>query len=399
MRQTDVVIIGGGIVGLATALALSEERPDCRVLVLEKESAVAQHQTGHNSGVLHSGIYYKPGSLKAQNCRAGKKQMEAFCLEENIPFDLCGKVIVAVEEKELPNLEEIYRRGQANGVQCTMISHEALKEIEPHVAGIKAVQVPEAGIVNYKQVCERLVHRITTVNTEVLTAHKVVGMTQEPNGVIVQTNQGDFHAQYVINCSGLYSDRITKMSGVPIGLQIIPFRGEYFELKPEAEYLCNGLVYPVPDPAFPFLGVHFTRMIQGGVECGPNAVFAFAREGYTLGTLKADELMETLKFPGFWRLCAKHWQYGAYEMWRSVSKKSFTKALQRLIPMVQETDLLTAGAGVRAQAVNKDGSMVDDFMIYNKERVINICNAPSPAATASLNIGRAVFGELKSIMT
>ncbi|GAB5519445.1 MAG: L-2-hydroxyglutarate oxidase [Rhodothermales bacterium] len=392
--RADIVIIGGGIVGLATAYRLSQRFPKVSVVVLEKEAAVGQHQTGHNSGVLHSGIYYKPGSLKAINCRAGKKAMEAFCEAEHIDYDVCGKVIVATRPEEVANLQRIYDRGQANGVTCEMIGRERLAEIEPHAAGIKAIHVPEAGIVNYLQVCQRLREKIEAHGHHVELDAAVIGVQQRSGSVVVQTRRGNVEAQQVVACAGLYSDRIAKMSGATPDVQIVPFRGEYFELTPDAEHFCNGLIYPVPDPSFPFLGVHFTRMITGGVECGPNAVLAFSREGYTKLKFNPKELLEAVRYKGFQRIAAKYWQTGLGEMWRSASKGAFVRALQRLVPDIQKEHLITAPAGVRAQALRSDGSMVDDFAILRHERVVNVINAPSPAATASLNIGKLIVKEL-----
>lgn len=395
MQQADIAIIGGGIVGLATAYTLTQRYPDKRVVVLEKEAALAQHQTGHNSGVLHSGIYYKPGSLKALNCRAGKQAMEAFCAAEGIDYEICGKVIVATSEDELPALQRIYERGQANGVRCSLIEREHLREIEPHAAGIKAIHVPESGIVNYPQVCERLAARIRERQGTILTSAKVTGMQRDGTHLVVQSQAGEWHASYVVNCAGLHSDRVTSMSGQEPAVKIVPFRGEYYEVSHEAEHLCKHLIYPVPDPNFPFLGVHFTRMIKGGVECGPNAVLAFAREGYNKLDFNAGDLWETLSYSGFRKMAAKYWQTGLGEMWRSFNKAAFVKALQRLIPEIRSEDLVPVTAGIRAQAIAPDGAMVDDFMIQTMERIVNVCNAPSPGATASLNIGKYIVEQLE----
>lgn len=393
-HQADVAIVGGGIVGLATAYQLAQQHPGKRIILLEKEAALAQHQTGHNSGVLHSGIYYKPGSLKALNCRAGKKAMEAFCEAEDIDFDWCGKVIVATQEWELPILQRIFERGEANGVVCEMIGKERLDEIEPHTAGIRAIHVPEAGIVNYKQVCIRLGERVREAGGTILLSAKVTGMERLANSVVLESKAGAVEAKHVVTCGGLQSDRLTAMSGMKAPAQIVPFRGEYFVLKPEAHRLCRGLIYPVPDPSFPFLGVHFTRMIEGGVECGPNAVLAFAREGYTKAKVRPGELFEALRYSGFQKLAAKHWRTGMGELWRSFSKRAFVKALQVLVPEIRAHHLVAAPAGVRAQALKPDGSMVDDFLILETERVVNVCNAPSPAATSSLNIGKLIVERL-----
>ena len=396
--SADVVIVGGGIVGLATAMKLLERRPGLNLVVLEKEPAVGLHQTGHNSGVLHSGIYYKPGSLKAENCRIGKKAMEAFCAEEGIPFDVCGKVIVALGEGELPALQRIYERGQANGVGCELIGAERLHEIEPHTAGIKAIWVPEAGIVDYRKVVVRLAERIQSRGGVIRTNSRVKSSTATSDSRVLITDSEEIETRYVVNCAGLQSDRVARLLGQNPDVKIVPFRGEYFELTSEAEHLCNNLIYPVPDPAFPFLGVHFTRMIGGGVECGPNAVLAFAREGYTRTTMNARDLFEVLTYPGFLRLAKKFWRAGFGEMWRSFNKGAFVKALQRLIPEIEAKHMVPAPAGVRAQAMNRDGSLVDDFLLIDDERVVSVLNAPSPAATSALNIGAFIADHLNTKM-
>lgn len=394
MTDVDLVIAGGGIVGLATAFRFMERYPGRRVTVLEKESDVAAHQTGHNSGVLHSGIYYKPGSLKAENCRAGKMAMEAFCEEHNIPFERCGKVIVAVDEQELPALERIHERGVANGVACEMVGAERLGELEPHAAGIRAIHVPESGIVDYREVCRTLARLIVDRGAELRFDSRIFGIQQESDRVVVETTSGDVSGGVLVNCTGLQCDRVARLGGVKPEAKIVPFRGEYFELKPEAQSLCRNLIYPTPDPKFPFLGVHFTRMIQGGVECGPNAVLAFAREGYRKRDINVRDLCESLTYIGFLRMAARHWRTGMGEMWRSFSKRAFVKALSRLLPEIRCEHLEPAPAGVRAQALSTDGTLVDDFVVQPYGRVLNVGNAPSPAATASLNIGRLVVGRL-----
>lgn len=391
---TDVAIVGGGIVGLATAYALGRRFPDLRVTVLEKEARVAEHQTGRNSGVLHSGIYYKPGSLKAVNCREGKRAMEAFCAEEGIPFERCGKVIVAVEERELPVLQTIYERGQANGVVCERIGPERLAELEPHVRGIAAIHVPEAGIVDYRQVAERLAARVAEQGGAVVTGARVTALRPDGDAVVVASTAGAVRARFAVACAGLQADRVARLGGERPDLRIVPFRGEYYELKPQVEHLCRALIYPVPDPSFPFLGVHFTRMIGGGVECGPNAVLAFAREGYTNTTVNLRDLAGTLAYGGFRKLARRFWRTGWMEMRRSFSKRLFVEALQRLVPEVRAGDLVAAPAGVRAQAVRPDGTLVDDFYFEETARVVHVLNAPSPAATASLNIGRLIADRL-----
>ncbi|WP_166820612.1 L-2-hydroxyglutarate oxidase [Thalassoroseus pseudoceratinae] len=395
IRQADVAIIGGGIVGLSTAYQLTQSDPDLKIVVLEKESRVAAHQTGRNSGVLHSGIYYKPGSLKAKNCRAGKLAMQEFCEREGIAYEICGKVIVAVEDGERAALHRIFERGQANGVRCELVGRERLTELEPHVAGVEAIHVPEAGIVDYSQVTEKFAEYCQRHGGEVLFNARVYAVSQQLTRVVIGTTNGDVEAKMVVNCGGLYSDRILQMSGEKPSAKIIPFRGEYFELKPSASHLCKNLIYPVPDPKFPFLGVHFTRMVHGGVECGPNAVLAFAREGYEKLNFNIRDLTESLTYPGFLRLAARHWKMGLGEMWRSISKRAFVRALQRLMPEITADDLVAAPSGVRAQALQRDGSLVDDFLIRSTDRCVNVLNAPSPAATSSLNIGRLIVDEIR----
>lgn len=389
MQQTDIIIIGGGIVGLATAYQFTLDYPLLKITLLEKEKQLAAHQTGHNSGVLHTGIYYKPGSLKALNCREGKSRMEDFCRKEEIDFEICGKVIVAISEAELPALETIYQRGRTNGVSCEMISTEKLNELEPYVAGIKAVHVPEAGIVDYGQVCKRFAkHLQNNEDNQIHCSTKVIGI-RHSESIVVETEQGEFEGRFLVNCAGLYSDKITAMTQPPES-KIIPFRGEYYKVRPEKHHLCRNLIYPVPDPSFPFLGVHFTRMINGSLECGPNAVLAFAREGYSRSTVNFLELAEILSYSGFIKLAAKYWRPGVGEMWRSFSKAAFVRALQRLVPEISADDLETAPAGIRAQAVLSNGKLVDDFLIQENKNIINVCNAPSPAATSSLNIGKHI---------
>ena len=392
MKQTDIIIIGGGIVGLATAYQFTLYYPRLKITLLEKEPNLAIHQTGHNSGVLHTGIYYKPGSLKALNCRQGKTSMEEFCLKEGIDFEICGKVIVAVSENELSALETIYQRGRTNGVLCEMICAEKLHELEPHVAGIKALHVPEAGIVNYGKVCEKFYEHISQQEgNEIICSAKVTAIHQNSKSILVKTEKLEHECRYVVNCGGLYSDKITAMTQNPDS-KIVPFRGEYYKVRQEKHHLCRNLIYPAPNPDFPFLGVHFTRMIDGSLECGPNAVLAFAREGYTLNTVNFSELAEILSYSGFIKLALKYWRAGAGEMWRSFSKVAFVNALQRLIPEITQEDLVEAPAGIRAQAVLPNGMLVDDFLIQENKNMINVVNAPSPAATSSLNIGKHIVG-------
>ncbi|MBL8816137.1 MAG: L-2-hydroxyglutarate oxidase [Planctomyces sp.] len=390
MSRFDVIVIGGGIVGLASAWQLQRFRPDLKICLLEKENCLAAHQTGRNSGVIHSGIYYKPGSLRAKNCREGKLALESFCTEHGVAWKQTGKVIVATRPEQQEALESIYQRGQQNGVRCSVISREELLELEPHCAGIRAIHVPEAGIVDYPGVCEKLGELLRQGGASIQLQTCVTGIRQFTDSVVIKTTQGDFETRQAVNCTGLHSDRTARMSGQSLKERIVPFRGEYFVLKPEAEHLCRTLIYPVPDPRFPFLGVHFTRMIHGGVECGPNAVLALAREGYTWGTINLRDLFESLTYTGFLRLALRYWKTGLGEVWRSLSKPAFVRALQQLVPEIRSEHLTSAPAGVRAQALGLDGRLVDDFMIQRHERVLNVCNAPSPAATASLNIGRLI---------
>ena len=394
----DVVIIGGGIVGLATGYQLMRSRPRVRLAIIEKERQPGLHQTGHNSGVLHSGIYYKPGSLKARNCREGKRAMEAFCAEHDIPFEICGKVIVAVDETELPRLESILQRGIANGIRCERIDQDRLRELEPYAAGVAAIHVPEAGIVDYRAVCNVLARLLSEEGATLRYGSPVTGIEHRRDGVVVSCTVGSTLARLVINCGGLHSDRIARWTGSPPQAKIVPFRGEYYKLRPSVHHLCRNLIYPVPDPSFPFLGVHFTRMIDGDVECGPNAVLAFAREGYRKTDINLRDLAESLSYPGFLRLALRHWKMGAGEMWRSISKRAFVRALQRLLPAITSDDLTTAPAGVRAQAITASGQMVDDFLIVEGDRVVNVCNAPSPAATSSLNIGQLIVEKIGQVV-
>ncbi|MBN1442632.1 MAG: L-2-hydroxyglutarate oxidase [Planctomycetes bacterium] len=387
MLSKDVAIIGGGIVGLATAYRLGERFPDLSIAVLDKEPELACHQTGHNSGVLHSGVYYAPGSLKARNCLAGKLALEEFCQAEGVPHETCGKVIVATCETELPALERIHQRGQANGVTCEMIGPERLREIEPHAAGVRALHVPQAGIVDFRTVCSRLAARIAERGGTLMTGARVHALRRTIGRIAVLSTAGEVEARLVVNCCGLQCDRITRMSGQKPEAKIVPFRGEYYRLTPEAHHLCRHLIYPVPDPSFPFLGVHFTRRIDGTRECGPNAVLAFAREGYRKRDIHPLELLESLTYPGFIRLALRYWRIGLGEMWRSFSKAAFVRALARLVPEIRPEHLEPAPAGVRAQALRPSGELVDDFLIQEQDRVLNVGNAPSPAATASLNIG------------
>lgn len=389
--QHDVIIVGGGIVGLATALKVLEQNSGRKVLVIEKEKELAKHQTGNNSGVIHSGLYYKPGSLKATNCIRGYNLLIDFCNRNDIPYDLCGKIVVATEERELPLLHNLYQRGEQNGLKgFRMLTAEGLREYEPHVRGLVGFFVPQTGIVDYKVVAEKYGELIRKAGGEIRLGERVIAVRPETNQVSVETDRSVHQTALLINCAGLYSDKIARLSTPGINIKIIPFRGEYFKLKKDREHLVRNLIYPVPDPNFPFLGVHFTRMMKGGVEAGPNAVLAFSREGYRKSHINLKELAETLAWPGFQKVARKYWRTGLGEMYRSFSKGAFTSALQKLIPEIQENDLVEGGAGVRAQACDRTGGLVDDFLIFEEKQVINVCNAPSPAATSSLSIGESV---------
>jgi L-2-hydroxyglutarate oxidase len=391
MASHDVAIIGGGIVGLATAYRLTEQYPDLSITILEKEDTVAAHQTSHNSGVIHSGVFYTPGSLKAKNCREGKRALVDFCEREGVDYEMCGKVVVAAEESEVPELNRIEEKGHANDVECTRIGPERLHELEPHVSGVDALHVPEAGIVDYAGVAQALADRLTDRGHPVRTGAEVLDLRTEPDHVRVVSTAGDVRARQVVNCAGLYADKIAAMSGQEgLNVQIVPFRGEYYELVPERRGLCRNLIYPVPDPNFPFLGVHFTRMVDGRVECGPSAVLSFAREGYRLTDVDWGELAEILAYPGFQKLATKHWQKGLRELLQSMSKRVYLQAARHLIPEVQMDDFVQSRAGVRAQALHPDGSLEDDFLILETDRVVNVVNAASPAATSALNIGTLV---------
>ena len=387
----DLVIVGGGIVGLATALQALRSGPGTRLAVLEKESALARHQSGHNSGVIHSGIYYKPGSLKAKNCVAGAVAMVEFCREHGIPHEICGKVVAATDQSELAGLDELMRRGTANGVPgLTMIGKEQVRELEPHCAGIAALYVPGTGITNYAIVSQKYADLIEAAGGRILTNCEVRGIAQHSAEVVLETTQGAVRATRVINCAGLHSDRIMRLAGEGNEIRIVPFRGEYYEIVPARRELVRNLIYPVADPRFPFLGVHFTRRISGGIEAGPNAVLALKREGYRKTDFNLKDAIETAVFPGFWRMAAKYWRSGVGEYYRSLNKSAFTHALQKLVPEIQASDLEPAGAGVRAQALDSSGRLLDDFAIFRSKRMIHVCNVPSPAATASLVIGKQI---------
>jgi len=386
----DFAVIGGGIVGLSAAMALSRNYPDARILVLEKESDWAPHQTGHNSGVIHSGIYYKPGSLKAKFSRDGNISLVDFCQKHGIDYEICGKIIVATEPEEIRLLENLYQRGLANELKVEKITAEEVKEIEPHVSCLTAIRVPSTGIVSYKQVCQKYAELVKINGGELRLNTKVKKIVSSDRTQILETNQGSFHANFIVNCAGLQSDRVAKLSQVNPQVQIVPFRGEYYELTPEKRYLVKHLIYPVPNPNFPFLGVHFTRMIDGNIHAGPNAVLSLKREGYRKTDIDLRDAAEVFTYAGFWKLAAKYAGVGIEEMIRSFSKAAFVKSLQRLIPEVQAQDLVPSHAGVRAQALTNDGKLVDDFLLVKGQNTLHVCNAPSPAATASLAIGEAI---------
>lgn len=389
--QVDIAIVGGGIVGLATGYRLTEKYPNKKIVIIEKESSIAHHQTGNNSGVIHSGLYYRPGSLKAKNCIDGYHMLLKFCNENEIPYDLCGKVVVATNKSELGRLRDLFDRGRESGLEgLQMLDQKQLKEIEPHLAGIQGIRVPQTGIINYTAVCSKLVDKIEEKGGKVLLNTKVKAIEEKESHVQIVTNKNFVECQMMVNCAGLYSDDVASEHLGKLDTKIIPFRGEYYELTAEAEHLVKHLIYPVPDPAFPFLGVHFTRMIEGGIEAGPNAVFAFKKEGYKKTDFNAKEFFGSLLWPGFQKVMFKYWKTGLGEMHRSFSKKAFTKALQRLIPEIKEEHLVAAPAGVRAQACDREGGLLDDFKLVTKKRAIHVINAPSPAATSSLSIGKTI---------
>lgn len=389
--QFDLTIIGSGIVGLATALEITRRWPQLRLAVLEKEDRLAAHQTSHNSGVIHSGIYYKPGSLKAQTCVTGAKAIIAFCQQYEIPYEICGKVVVATSQGEIPRLEELHRRGTANGVEgMEMIGPERLRELEPHATGVKALHVPTTGIIDFPRVAQTYARLVQEKGGEIRLRHELRRIARADGGLVLETSQGAVYSKFMINCGGLQCDRIARMAGAQIDLQIVPFRGEYYSIIPQRHSLVKNLIYPVPDPAFPFLGVHFTRTIDGIVEAGPNAVLAFAREGYKKSDFNARDLQETLTFSGFRKVARKYWQTGLGEIYRSFSKQGFLTALQRLMPELTMSDLQPGGSGVRAQAISSNGALVDDFMISVTGSALHVLNAPSPGATASLAIGKMI---------
>ena len=387
----DVAIIGAGIVGLATGLEFCTRFPGISLAIIDKEETVAAHQTSHNSGVIHSGIYYKPGSLKARLCVEGADEMARFCRQYGIPLEICGKVIVATKEEEIPRLEELYRRGKQNGLAgLRIISPEEIQELEPHAAGIRGIHIPSTGIVDYGKVAGKFADLIVNQGGQVFLLHEVVGLKSFDGQTIIETTQGEITAKLVINCAGLQSDKISRLANAKIDLQIIPFRGEYYDLVSSKRDCLKSLIYPVPDPRFPFLGVHFTRRIGGGIEAGPNAVLAFKREGYLKRSFDGRDVMELATFPGFWLMAAKYWQTSLGEYYRSWSKAAFVHALQRLMPDISANDLVPGGSGVRAQALDTHGKLIDDFYFSLTARIVHVCNVPSPAATASIAIGRYI---------
>lgn len=390
----DYTIIGGGIVGLSVGMAIAEKYPHSKILILEKEEELASHQTGNNSGVIHSGIYYEPGSFKARFAKQGSQSMVAFCEKHEIKYDICGKVIVATNDRELPLLENLYERGLQNGLNIKKLNREQLLEVEPHVKGVEAIFVSAAGIVDYKEVSKKFANIIENHDGDIRCAEEVKVIDEQSDSVIVETDKGTYHSKYLINCAGLQSDRIAKMAGYQTDMIIVPFRGEYYKLKPEKRHLVRNLIYPVPNPEFPFLGVHFTRMINGDIEAGPNAVLSFKREGYKKTDINLKDLAEVLSYPGFLKIASKYMKVGISEMVRSFSKRKFVESLQQLIPAVQKDDLIVSPAGVRAQALNRDGELVDDFQIIQGKRSLHVCNAPSPAATASIEIGKEIVSRL-----
>lgn len=384
------VVIGGGIVGLATAHRITLDQPDATVVVLEKEPRVAAHQTGHNSGVIHAGVYYKPGSLKAAMCRAGQASMLEFCAENGIEARVTGKLIVATDDAELPRLRALHERSLANGLPVTLVDGEEAREFEPHVAAVAALRVASTGIVDYAEVCRVLADLVVKGGGEVRLGVRVTGLRRDGATTVVETTDGTFPADRLVNCAGLHSDRIARLAGLKPSARIVPFRGEYYELRADRRDLVKGLIYPVPDPQFPFLGVHLTRMIDGSVHAGPNAVLALAREGYGWNRIKPRDILDEVAYPGLWRLARRHWAYGLTEVRRSLSRKRFAASLARLVPGLTTADIVRSGAGVRAQAIAADGSLVDDFLIERAPGQVHVLNAPSPAATSALEIARHI---------
>ena len=386
----DIVVIGGGIIGTSTAMSI-QKNSSRKILIIESEKELASHQTGNNSGVIHSGLYYKPGSLKAKNCTEGRELLYKFCVENNIKYENCGKIVVATESNQLPILDTLFERGAANGLKgIKKLSKEELKEYEPNVAGFAGLFVPQTGIVDFVHIAKTYAKLFNNAGGEIKTNCRFLSLKKGPHEFILNTSDGEIKSRFIVNCGGLHCDRIAKMCGIIPGLQIVPFRGEYYVLKKEKEHLINNLIYPVPDPRFPFLGVHFTRMIKGGIEAGPNAVLAFKREGYTKKDFSFNDVFQMLTFGGFWKMAAKYYKTGFSEFYRSFNKKAFVKALQKLVPEIYENDIEPGGAGVRAQALEPTGKLVDDFRIVETNKMVHILNAPSPAATASISIGQKI---------
>jgi L-2-hydroxyglutarate oxidase len=393
----DFIIVGAGIVGLSTAYKLSEAYPETEILILDKEDHVAAHQTGNNSGVIHSGIYYKPNSYRAKNCVNGRHQLVDFCKEHDVTYEICGKVIVATEEHQLDRLDDLFETGKINEIEgIEKVDSKELKEIEPYATGVKAIHVPCTGIVDFVGVCEKLLELVQQKKGQIKFGQKVSRIQPNGTAIHVQTETDTFTAKHLINCAGLYCDHVAKSAGVQTELQIVPFRGEYYQLTSEAKHMVNGLIYPMPNPEFPFLGVHFTKMALGGVECGPNAVFAFRREGYNKLSFDLEETIETVNFPGFWKLAKQHWRMGIEEYYRSFSKKAFTKDLQKMMPAIRPHHLEPAKAGVRAMALRPNGDIVNDFQFDATDREIHVLNAPSPAATAGLAIGDEIVKQARN---
>lgn len=396
-NQFDIAIIGAGIVGLATALEFIRSHPTASLLVLEKEDRVAAHQSGHNSGVIHSGIYYKPGTNKARMCVQGAREMVQFCREHDLPHEVCGKVIVATGDEEVPGLQELYRRGVANGVPgVRLLNAQELREIEPHVAGVQGIHIPDAAITDYALVCKRMAEIVRDHAALRLNA-RVTGLKHRDGKTVIETSAGEFTAGYVVNCAGLQSDLISRMAGARTNLRIVPFRGEYYEIAADKQDFVRGLIYPVPNPKYPFLGVHFTRKIQGGVTAGPNAVLAFKREGYARTSFSLADSLDLASFAGFWKMAAKVWREAAGEYYRSWSKRAFIKDMQRLMPELSMQDIQPGGSGVRAQALESTGQLADDFRFVDTEGMLHVCNVPSPAATASLVIGREIVRRVEKV--
>jgi L-2-hydroxyglutarate oxidase len=399
MSDSRFVIVGGGIVGLATAYRLLERFPDSRVTVLEKESGVGRHQTGHNSGVLHSGLYYKPGSVKAKLAVSGIRQMVAFCQENGVPHEICGKLVVAADDSEVPRLRDLLERGTANGLErLRWLERAEMREIEPHVGGVAAIRVPQEGIVDYARVCAALVDKIVARGSRVVTSARVTRLRQSGGGWVAETPAGEFEAAFLINCAGLHCDRVSELAGERRDMRILPFRGEYYQIKPERQSLVRHLIYPTPDPRFPFLGVHFTRLIHGGIEAGPNAVLAFAREGYRKTDFNPSDLFDALSYRGFWRFLKRYPSMWWFELRRSFSRALFCRSLQRLVPEIQPGDLATGGSGVRAQAISMEGEIMQDFRFVARPNALHVLNAPSPAATASLAIGAEIVAMAEKTM-